>query len=40
MISAMTIALILLLLLAGLGGLLHWAHRDGLLIRQQPTWFD
>jgi hypothetical protein len=36
----MTTALILLLLLAGLGALLTWTRHDGLLIRRLPTWFD
>ncbi|MBM7515254.1 hypothetical protein JOD66_000221 [Nocardioides nitrophenolicus] len=36
----MTIALILLLLLAGLGVLLAWVRHDGLLVRKQPAWFD
>jgi len=36
----MTTALILLLLLAGLGALVGWVRHDGLRIRQTPTWFD
>ena len=40
MISAMTTALLLLLLIAVLGMLVAWVRHDGLAPRRQVTWFD
>lgn len=40
MISAMTTALVLLLLIATLGALLAWARHDGLSAPRRAAWFD
>ena len=40
MISAMTTALILLLLIATLGVLLSWTRHDGLSAPRRAAWFD
>ncbi len=40
MISAMTTALILLILIAALGVLVSWVRHDGMSAPRRAAWFD